>query len=65
MDTRSIAYAKHISQQLNSQIKQSELLLKRSMQDLAFLNHTLSAMVRIYEYKEHKDAQKRSDHVQR
>jgi hypothetical protein len=62
MDKRSIAYAKHISQQLNSQIKQSELLLKRSMHDLAFLSQTLSAMVRIYEYKE---AKKRSEHAQK
>lgn len=62
MDKRSIAYAKHISQQLNSQIKESHVLLARSVSDLAYLQHTLSAMVRIYEYK---DAKKRSDHAQK
>lgn len=55
----NIAYIKHVSQQLNSQIQQTQTLLQRSTADLAFLTHTLATMARIYDFK---NAKKESDH---
>jgi len=62
MDKRSIAYAKHISQQLNLQFKENQKILDRSVSDLAFLQHTLATLVKIYDAR---DSKKEKNHGSR